>query len=175
MAARRGDPAAERHYRAALVADPRDLYTLGAYADWLLDCGRAAEVVPLLQAQTRVDALLLRLTLALRALPAAEAAVATATLRARFAASRARGDTVHRREEARFELQVNGDARAALRLARDNWAVQREPADLRVLAEAAAAAGDTAAQATVREWLAQTGLEYPAVAKLAAVDAGAHR
>ena len=35
-----------------------------------------------------------------------------ATLRARFDASRARGDTVHRREEARFQLQLNGDSEA---------------------------------------------------------------
>ena len=48
----------------------------------------------------------------------------------------------------------------------DNWTVQREPADLRILAEAAHATGDAAALQTVRDWLAATGLEYPAVAKL---------
>ena len=42
--------------------------------------------------------------------------------------------------------------------------MQREPADLRVLAEAAVAAGDAQAQAMARRWLAETGLEYAAVA-----------
>lgn len=48
--------------------------------------------------------------------------------------------------------------------------VQREPADLRILAEAARATGDTPAQETVRQWLAATGLEYPAVAALVQPD-----
>jgi hypothetical protein len=171
IAHRRGDGAARRRFAAALAADPRDLYTLGAYSDWLLDHGRAAEVIPLVQNEARVDALLLRLALAQKALRLADADASIAALRARFAASRARGDVVHRREEARFALQLGGDPQAALRLARENWNVQREPADLRVLAEAAAAANDAAARQTARDWLAHTGLEYQAVAAL--VNAGA--
>jgi len=92
-----------------------------------------------------------------------DAEAAAATLRARFDASRARGDNVHRREEARFRLHLEEDPKLALRLARENWAVQREPTDLRILAEAAVAAGDIDAVHTVRQWLAQTGLEYAAV------------
>jgi hypothetical protein len=160
------DPTAEKHFQAALAADPRDLYALGAYSDWLLDHGRAADVLPLVRNDPRVDALLLRQALAQRALRTPEAATTIATLRARFDASRARGDTVHRREEARFQLQLNDDANTALRLALENWAVQREPADLRILAEAAAATNDAAAMETVRAWLAATGLEYPRVARL---------
>ena len=154
------------HFRAALAADPRDLYTIGAYSDWLLEQNRAAEVIPLVEKEQRVDGLLLRLALAQKALRLPEADTTVATLRARFDASRARGDTVHRREEARFQLMLNDDAKAALRLAQDNWNVQREPADLRILAEAAHATGDAAALETVRQWLAATKLEYPAVAEL---------
>jgi uncharacterized protein (TIGR02996 family) len=164
IAQRLEEPAAEAHFRTALAADPRDLYTRGAYADWLLDHGRAADVVPLLQDHARVDALLLRLALALKALRRPEAESSVAALRARFEASRARGDTVHRREEARFRLQLEGNPDAALRLAKENWSVQREPADLRILAEAARATGDAPARDTVRQWLEATGLEYPMVA-----------
>ena len=64
IAQRRGDATAARHFQAALAADPRDLYTLGVYSDWLLDHQRATEVIPLVQNETRVDALLLRLALA---------------------------------------------------------------------------------------------------------------
>ena len=166
IAQRQGDPVAEKHFRAALAADPRDLYTLAAYGDWLLDQKRAAAVVPLVQNEPRVDALLLRLALAQKALQRPEADGSVTILRARFDASRARGDTVHRREEARFQLQLNGDPKVALRLAQENWKVQREPADLRILAEAAHATGDTLARETVHQWLAATGLEYPAVAAL---------
>jgi hypothetical protein len=166
IAQRRGDPAAVGHFRAALAGD-RDIYVLGVYSDWLLDQGRAEEVIELLGKETSVDALLLRLALAQAALKRPEAAASTATLRARFEASLARRDTSHQREHARFELALGGNPRQALALALDNWKVQREPADLRILAEAATAAGDAAALGIVKQWLAESGLEYPTVAALA--------
>src|SRR2546430_1761318 len=166
IAHRHGDSAAEGHFRAALSAGDKDLYLLGAYCDWLLDQGRAVEVIPLLQNETRIDPLLLRLALAQQALKRPEAAASIETLRARFEASHARGDTVHQRENARLELFLRGDPRSALPYAVANWQVQREPTDLRILAEAAAAANDATALETVRRWLAETGLEYEAVAVL---------
>ena len=166
IAERQGDPVAERHFRQSLEADPSDLYTLAAYCDWLLAENRPADVVDLLRDQQRVDGLLLRLALAQTALGSPAAKDAITTLKARYAASHMRGDTVHRREEARFQLALAGDAKQSLRLARENWEVQREPADLRILAEAAKATGDAAASQTVRQWLTSTGLEYPAVAAL---------
>ena len=166
IAHRRGDPAAEAHFRAALDAGERDLYLLGAYSDWLLDRGRAAEAIPLLQNETRSDPLLLRLALAQQAVKRPEATASIDILRARFDASHARGDTLHQRENARFELFLRDDARSALTLALDNWKVQREPADLRILAEAASAAGDAAALGVVKQWLTETGFEYPSIAAL---------
>ena len=175
IAQRQDDTVAEKHFRAALAADSRDLYTLAAYCDWLLDHARPAEVIPLVEKQQRVDALLLRLALAQKALRRVDAESSIATLHARFAASRARGDTVHRREEARFRLEAEQDATVALQLAKENWAVQREPADLRILAEAAVAAGDVSAVETVRQWLAQTGLQYRTVRALVDRSADARR
>lgn len=169
IAHRRGDAAAEAHFRAALGAGDPDSYLLAAYSDWLLDQGRAADVIALLASATRVDALLLRLALAQHALRRPEAAAAIETLRARFDASRARGDTAHQRENARFELFLRGNAPDALALARENWTAQREPADVRILAQAAVAAGDAGALAAVNAWLAETGLEYAALAALPGV------
>ncbi len=64
IAHRRAAPNTEQHFRAALAADPRDLCTLAAYNDWLLDVSREssreAEVIALLQDAARVDGLLLR-------------------------------------------------------------------------------------------------------------------
>ncbi|MEP6942174.1 MAG: hypothetical protein ABI981_04525 [Betaproteobacteria bacterium] len=167
IAHRGGDAAAEAHFTAALAADDTDLYAMAAYADWLLDQGRPAEVAALLKDRARVDILLLRLALAQQALKVPEATNSIQTLRARFDASHARGDTVHLRENARFELSLNGDARSALRYAVDNQKVQREAADLRVLAESAAATNDAAALDMVRRWLDDTRIEYPAVAAIA--------
>ena len=161
IAARRGDAdAADLHFREAFILDPRDAYLRAAYADFLLDIGRPRDVLPLLRSETRNDSLLLRLALAEQRLPDASASfdVHRADLAARFDAARARGDTLHQREEARFRLAIEGNVRAALALARDNWNVQREPADLRILAEAARAANDAGAQKVVDDWVAATRL-----------------
>jgi hypothetical protein len=66
---------------------------------------------------------------------------------------------VHQREQARFELALRGNAAAAVRLAKLNWAVQKEPADLRILAQAAAASRDPEARAIVRDWVRKSAIE----------------
>ena len=162
IAARRGDlPAAEKHFRAALALDPRDPYLRAAYSDFLLACDRPSEVVALVQDYTRNDSLLLRLALAEARLPEARQSFAAhrAELEDRFAAARRRGDSLHRREEARFVLEISHDPALALRLARENWAVQRESADLKILAAAAKAAGDAGALREVEEWRRRNRLE----------------
>jgi predicted Zn-dependent protease len=160
MAARLGRPdAAEVHYREALALDAADSYLLGAYADFLLDRGRAPEVIALLKDKTQADALLLRYAIALKNANAAGAAQASAELAARFDAAMRRRDSVHQREQARFELVLRGDPAAAVRLAKLNWAVQKEPADLRILAQAAAASKDPEATAIVRDWLRTSKIE----------------
>lgn len=161
IAARRGDgAAAERHFRLALALDAADPYALGAYADWLLDAGRARDVATLLETRTRNDGLLLRRVLALRELTDRDAyEAARIELAARVDAARRRGDGVHLREEARYALAIERDAAAAVKLARANWNVQREPADLRILAESARAAGDAATLRVVSDWVGATRLE----------------
>ncbi|HEY0489113.1 MAG TPA: hypothetical protein VGD30_06320 [Telluria sp.] len=165
MATRLGDErAAEAYFREALAYDDADSYLLAAYADFLLDHNRAAEVVRLLADKTRADALLLRYALALKATAAPEAARHIGVLRSRFEAAALRGDSVHQREQARFELSLRGDPLAAVRLAKLNWAVQKEPADLRILADAAAASGDAEATRLVRAWIKQSGIEDRTIA-----------
>jgi predicted Zn-dependent protease len=136
------DADAESAFVAALAIDPGDPYVVAAYADLLLDLGRPAEAAKLCAGKTDNDNLLLRLALAERAAKASDAESHAELLGSRYDASRLRGDTVHRREEARFELGIRRDTKTALRLAVANWDVQREPWDLRVLLEAAVAAGD---------------------------------
>jgi len=139
-ASRLNDPSAESWFARARAIDPADPYLLGAWSDYLLDHHRPQEVRTLLANRTRIDPLLLRLAIAEQTLQAPEATGHIADLAARFEASRLRGDTVHRREEARFELVLRHDPAAALALATANWTVQREPADARILREAALAA-----------------------------------
>ncbi|MBI3714936.1 MAG: hypothetical protein HY255_02950, partial [Betaproteobacteria bacterium] len=159
---------AEARYRASLALDPADSYTIAAYADYLLDRGRAAEVLDLVPADSRVDTLLLRRVLALPRGKVSSAGDPAEALAERYAAARARGDRIHLREEARFELQARGRVREALALARENWRQQKEPADLRVLLEAAVAARNRDAARDALAWQTSTGLEGEAIARLAA-------
>jgi Tfp pilus assembly protein PilF len=165
IAARSGDDAAaDAYFRQAMATGEPDSYLLAAYADFMLDHGRAPEVVRLLKDKGRIDALLLRYAIALKAVRASDAAARAEALRARFDAAMLRGDTVHRREQARFELALRNDPRAAVKLAKLNWAVQKEPADLRILVESAAASGDREAAQTALDWIARTRLEDQTIA-----------
>lgn len=159
---------AEAAFREALALGLPDVYLQSAYADFLLDRGRPAEVIALLQGKERSDLLLLRLAIAAKATGYTKATEWRQALRARFDAARLRGDALHQKEEARFALAVLGEAGRALELARANYALQREPADARVLLEAAVAAHDPAAAEPALRWLATNGVESTALRSLAA-------
>lgn len=160
VAAWRGRPAqAERHYRDALAIGQDDTYLLAAWTDFLLDQDRPAEVVDALADWAASDVLLLRLAEAESRLGLPTAAAHRQALTDRYAAARLRGDATHRAEEARFHLRIEGEPTTALALAVDNYRVQREPRDARILLEAAVAARDSAAARPAREWLASSGFE----------------
>jgi tetratricopeptide (TPR) repeat protein len=162
---------AEQYYRSALALGIDDGYLLAAWSDFLLDQKRPAEVVKALASWESSDGLLLRLALAETALklPAAKAHVQA--LADRFAAARMRGDTTHMAEEARYELQLAGNAAASLAVATANYKVQKEPRDARPLLEAAIAARNPAAAQPVRDWLKSTGFEDAHLRQLGAASA----
>jgi tetratricopeptide (TPR) repeat protein len=169
MAARTGDAqTAEKYFNDARSLDVKDQYLLGAYADFLLDRGRAPEVITLLQHETRVDGLLLRLTLAEQALHLPSSKGHTGELAARFAAGRERGTRMHGREEARFTLTLLHDPKTALSLAQANWEIQKEPWDARLLLESALAVGNRDAARPVIAWLHTNHVEYIYLKQLAA-------
>lgn len=167
-AEQRGDAAAaEAHFRDALALGRRDIYLLGAYADFLLDRNRPAEARDLLRDERRADNLLLRLALAERRLDDPAWQGHAELLEARFAAARERGDDTHVATEARLKLDLRQQPAAALELARRNWAQgQREPQDARLLLEAALAARQSDAAREVLDWLARVKLEDQRLAEL---------
>lgn len=168
LAARAGDAiAAEAHYREALAVGRRDAYLLAAYADFLFDRQRPADVVRLLADETATDPLLLRLAIAERMLGNDDWVHKRDILADRIAANRARGDRSHLREEARFALSLADDPAMALRLAGENWQTQREPTDARLVLEAAIALGAPREAAGVLVWLQRSGLDDPPLTRLA--------
>jgi predicted Zn-dependent protease len=145
--ARAGHPEqAEAAYRAAQAAQS-DSYTALSYADFLLDAKRPADALLQLRDLKRTDAVLLRLAIAGSQAHADQARSDVAELRQRMALANQRPEarTTHAREGAMFALWIDKSPQRALQLARENVKHQREPLDILVLAQAAAACQDAAA------------------------------
>jgi hypothetical protein len=160
MAERSGDDGAAEHWlRAGLAVAADDLYMRSALADVLLRHGRAAETLELLKGMDSMEPMLLRLAIAHRQLHDALAGSSAALLGGEFDLEQQRGDAVHRREQARYFLDVDPQPAAALAAARANWQVQREPDDVLVLLRAAQAARQPQAAAPAREFLRRQHLE----------------
>ena len=153
------DEEADTWYQKALAQNYRSVYLLASYADYLLDQHRHHEVLDLLDGETQADTLLLRLTLAEQQIKSKQFDGHASLIKAKIAAAKARGDTVHQGDEARFSLQVLKDAKTSLTLAIDNWAVQKEPRDARILLEAALAAKQPEAARPVIQFMEKTHLE----------------
>ncbi len=161
---------ASRIFAEATAGGNPDVSILAAYADLLLDGGRPAEALSLLDGKGNADILILRRAIAAKKLNDPRLAGWASIMNERFAAAAAGGVRVHLREEARFRLEVEGDTVKSLELAIDNWSVQKEPADARLLLESAVAANQPAAAQPVIDFVRRTGLTdarlQPLLAKL---------
>ena len=159
---------AEGHFKAAQKLGVTDQFLLGAYADFLLDRQRPAEVMTLLADWERSDILLLRLALAGKAAKDPRASGWAAQLRDRFAAAALRGDRLHEQEAARFELAIEGNPAKALAAASHNYEVQKEPRDADILLRAALAARQSQLAQPALDWLQSSRYEDPALSAVAA-------
>ena len=160
MAERGGDDTAAEHWlREGLAIVPDDFYTRAAYADLLLRQHRAAETLQLLSGCDSMEPLLLRMLIARQMLGERDVADARAKLEDAFGIEEQRGEAVHRREQARFLLDIEHRPAAALAAAQENWRVQREPDDLLILLRAAQAAERPDAAAPVMQFLTQEHLQ----------------
>lgn len=158
---------AENHYRRALQLLPQDNFLLVAFADFLLDRGRPAEVLPLLENHTQSDTAYLRLALAHAALHSEDAGRYTWIMAARFEALTLRGSDFFGREQARFALELQHDPQTALDMAERNWRAQREPWDTRLLLAAALAAKRPEAAGEALKFVQKSRLQDPVIEPLA--------
>ncbi len=148
LAERRGiADLALQHYEEALRLAPKDPFALAAFADVLLSQNRPMEALNALADYEHIDSLLLRLAEANQQLSLkepdrmGELARQVEMLGARFDAARLRGNALHQREEARFQLRLKHDPQRALEIALLNWTEQKEWADAQILIEAAEKVG----------------------------------
>lgn len=136
-----------------------DLYIRAAYADLLLRHGRDTEALQLLSEYRSMEPMLLRVAIAEKRTGARQAAATDTLLWNAFTVEAQRGDAVHRREQARFLLDVEKQPEQALLAAEENWRVQREPDDALILLRSAAAAHRPDRAAAVLQFLRRTRLE----------------
>jgi tetratricopeptide (TPR) repeat protein len=141
MAERLGrDTEAEHWFSEGLQYAGDDFYTRTAYADLLLRHGRDAETLRLLGNYRSMEPMLLRVAIAEKHTGDSHAVNTDTFLSNAFAVEERRGDAVHRREQARFLLDVEQKPAQALAAAQENWRVQREPDDVLILLRSTQAA-----------------------------------
>ena len=158
---------AEGHFKSALTQGVTDQFLLGAYADFLLARQRPMEVIRLLADWERSDILLLRLALAGKTTGDKRSIDWATQLRDRFVAAALRGDRLHEQEAARFELDIEGNAGRALKLANANYKIQKEPRDAEILMRAAIAAQQAQTAQVAMDWLRTSRYQDPALQALA--------
>jgi N-formylglutamate amidohydrolase len=101
----------------------------------------------------------LRVAIAEKRMGAGQAAKTDAFLSNAFAVEEQRGDAVHRREQARFLLDIERQPAQALTAAQENWRVQREPDDILILLRSAQQANRPDIAAPALEFLRREQLE----------------
>ncbi|MDX1457755.1 MAG: hypothetical protein R3276_09210 [Marinobacter sp.] len=164
IAAQLGMPEAAQHWQRVLDASPDDLYTRAQLADWNLSRNRPDRTLALTAGYAEVDTLAVIRAIAMARSGHPAARTLAESLGERFAEARWRGNLLHQRDMARFQLDIVGDAEAALTFAKGNWQQQREPFDTRLLLRAAEAADDAQSRQQVRAWLnahGQTDARFP--------------
>jgi tetratricopeptide (TPR) repeat protein len=160
MAGRLGNDAGAEHWlREGLQEAPQDFYMRSGLADLLLRQHRAPEALQLLDGFESMEPMLLRVAIAHQELHDGAGSRSEALLSSAFEVEQRRGDAVHRREQARFLLDVEHRPAAALAAAQENWRVQKEPDDLLILMRTAQAAHRSDAADAALEFMRRTGLE----------------
>jgi tetratricopeptide (TPR) repeat protein len=160
MAERLGrDADAEHWFSEGLQYAGNDFYTRTAYADLLLRHGRDTETLRLLGDYRSMEPMLLRVAIAEKNTGDSGSGKTDSFLSNAFAVEEQRGDAVHRREQARFLLDVEQQPAQALAAAQENWRVQREPDDVLILLRSAQAAHRPDVAAPALEFLRREKLE----------------
>jgi predicted Zn-dependent protease len=151
---------AEKYFNQAVILKPNDSFLLSNYADFLLHEQKLDKVINLLKDRTNNDGLLLRLAIAEKEKGLIkESKLHSEELGIRFIEQKLRKDFVHHREEAIYYLKLLDDPVKSLELAKENWQIQKEPIDVRILLESALKRKDKDSIKEVESFLTKTKLE----------------
>lgn len=156
---------AETHFTSMRRQGRRDAARLVNHATFLLERGRAAEVLELLGDETGNDAIDLRRAEAWGSLvePGAEVEakreVVVRQLAERLEARRRRGDASSLPDDVRYRLRISRETAIGNERARELWSLRRELSDLRLILEAAVTSGEGRLADTVATWIRSQGIQ----------------
>jgi len=164
---RLGDVAqAESYYQNALRLAPELGYLRVNFANLLLEQGRHNELIQWLSPEddaTLNPELSILLARGLQARGTADdlqrADNMVSRLARDFDLAFMRNEAIPYKEYAQYALHLARQPSAALQAARENWSVQKEPSDTRLLASAAAASDDRATLSEIEQWVNRIGTE----------------
>jgi tetratricopeptide (TPR) repeat protein len=167
------DNRAEMYYLRVLQQMPTNHYALSRYANLLLETGQPGRLARLLSGYDESalnTELRILLAAALRTRDSDEAQARSSrlvdSLQEEFRVALLRDEGLSHKEYARLSLTLLDQPEQALEAARENWTLQKEPSDTLLLARTAAAAGDRETLQAVRQWVTESGLEYPRLARV---------
>ncbi|MDX1804799.1 MAG: hypothetical protein R3292_12010 [Alcanivorax sp.] len=160
IAWQKGDDRQTLNYaKKGLASQPDDRYLRFVKADAELALGDNQSVIRDWQHNIAIDGGLLRLAIAGQRAHDPRASHWADLYQQRLQAAAQARQQLHLREQARFQLQVLQQPEAALATAKRNWQIQKEPADLRILAATASACDDAQTLALARRFIDQHGLQ----------------
>lgn len=151
-----------------LAQAPRSHSVRLALAELWNDQGEFAKAKRITNVPNASDALLMQSLTASIGLRDAQLAPLTAAWEARMANQALRKDGLIERPAMIYLIRHGKDLEAGLRMAQDNWAIQNEPADAALLAEAAIGLKRPEAGKVVIEWMRATGYTDPTLLRFSA-------
>ncbi len=149
---------ARKYWHEVLTLSPSP-HVHVALADVLLAQKDYGGVLELLSPSGSNESMLLRLAIAAKRLGHPDALRYRKEFESKIVVSRLRGDNIHHREEALYQLEILGDVNRALHHAKANWESQKEPIDIRILAQTATVTGNHETLAQLKQWIQERDYE----------------
>jgi tetratricopeptide (TPR) repeat protein len=139
--------------------DPDDLYAAITLIDAYFDVNRIKDATEIACQRRNHEGFLLRCTRGEKMLSMPQFKENRQKLMDAFAAEEVRGTGIHLRERAYFDLYIENKFETALKYALENWKLQKEIIDAKLLLETALATKNKRIVTTTRQWLTSHGFK----------------
>jgi len=151
---------AQKELMEIYQSDPADRFNAINLTDVFLDQNRYLEASRVVCQFEGIQAAVLRCARAMRILDPLRFRELVGRIASEVKADTQRGTSVHQREAAYFYLYLNDDPSQALMAAKQNFELQKEPIDARLLLESAFASGKFFEASSALRWMEETSYKH---------------